>query len=169
STADLATSGVAVRVQDARAAVCSFTRKCEFGAVAIESSAPPDQLLDARWSFFYQDPGRFRVDQAVAGVDGVLQLESDLLLIAQRHCDAALRILCVRFSKLLLGYDKHTAGGGQSNCCAQACDASANHNKVYLCLRGIHRSRETIDGSTRQHCSFRSGRRQFSARKIACS
>src|SRR5262249_59111666 len=72
--AKLASSGVAMGVKDPRAAVRCLARECELRAVAIELSAPVDELLDALRSFFDEHLGGCGVDQSIAGIDRVLQM-----------------------------------------------------------------------------------------------
>ena len=101
--ADLAAGGVAVGVQNAVAAVRAFARERELGSGAIELRAPLDQLFDARRTFFDQHARGFLVDQAVAGVERVLQMQRNFVFIAEGGGDSALRVLRVGFGHLTLG------------------------------------------------------------------
>ena len=67
--------------------------ECEFRALAIELSAPLNQLLNPLWPFFHQDFRCLGVYQSVAGVDGVLQMQADLVFVAEGYCDSTLGIL----------------------------------------------------------------------------
>ena len=76
-----------------RQGVGAFAGESELGGFAIESRSPGDQLLNTLRAFFHQDAGGFRIHQAVAGRKGVLQVQADLIFIAESDCDPALRIL----------------------------------------------------------------------------
>ena len=52
---DLAAGGIAVRVQDAIAAVRAFEREQQFGAFAIELDAPLDQFLNRGRAFLHEN------------------------------------------------------------------------------------------------------------------
>ncbi len=110
--ADFASRGVAVGVQHAVAAVRALAGERELGALLIELGAPLDEFLDANGAFLDQDARRIAVAEAVAGDQRVLQMQADLVLIAESDRDAALGILGVRFAELELGQAEHTPVGG---------------------------------------------------------
>ena len=60
---NLAAGGIAVRVQNAAAAVRAFASEGDFGSGAVELRAPLDQLFDARRAFFHQNARGLFVDQ----------------------------------------------------------------------------------------------------------
>ena len=80
-------------MQDAVAAVGGFARERQPRALAVKLRAPVDQLLDAVRAFFHQDVRRIHVHDAVAGADRVLQVQADLIFVAQGNGNSALRIL----------------------------------------------------------------------------
>ena len=102
-----------MRVQDAIAAVCAFASKRELGTFAIELRSPRDQLLNAFWSIFDEDLGRFGVAQAVARIQSVLQVQTDLVFIAERCGNPALRVLSVGVAELIFRENENTPGGSQ--------------------------------------------------------
>src|SRR4029077_15871611 len=59
SAADFSSSGIAVRVQDAGAAVCCFASEGKFGAGAIEFGAPFDELTNELGAFFDEESHGF--------------------------------------------------------------------------------------------------------------
>ena len=71
-----------------------------------------------------------RVAEAVAGDERVLQVEADLVLVAERDRDAALSVLRVRFGEFELGQTKHTSVSGQLDCGPHAGDAGAYDNEI---------------------------------------
>ena len=128
--ANLAAGGISVGMQHAAAAVRALAREGDLGAGAIELRAPLDQLLDARRAFLHQHARGLFVAQAVAGLQRVFQVQPNLVVVAERSGDAALRILGVGFRHLLLGQAKHAAGGGKLHRGAQAGNARAHHDEV---------------------------------------
>ncbi len=56
---DLASGGIAMGVQYARAAVSAFAGESELGAFTVKLRAPGDEFLDALGTFFHEDAGGF--------------------------------------------------------------------------------------------------------------
>ena len=79
-------------MQDAIAGVGTLAGEQEFASLAIELSAPVDQLLNGGRAFFDQSPHGGHVAQPIARVQGVLFMQQDFIIIAQCHCDSALRV-----------------------------------------------------------------------------
>ena len=109
SPQNLASRGIAVGVQDAVAAVRAFPAEGELGALAIEFGAPLNQFVDALGSVFHQHLGRFGIAKAIAGLQRVLQVKTDLVLVAERGRDATLGPLRVRFRDFALGQHEDRA------------------------------------------------------------
>src|SRR5579875_2580032 len=103
--------------------VGAFAREREPGALAIELSAPCDQLLDGGRTFFDQGANCFGIAEAVAGNEGVLLVQFDLIVVAESRSYASLRIFGGRFLQTVFGDDKHPAGRGELNCGAETCNA----------------------------------------------
>ncbi len=120
---DFASGGVTVSMQNAATAVGAFARESEPGALAIELSAPCDQLLDGGRTFFDQGANCFGIAEAVAGNEGVLLVQFDLIVVAESRSYASLRIFGGRFLQTVFGDDKHPAGRGELNCGAETCNA----------------------------------------------
>ena len=80
---------------------------------------------------FYEDTGSFGVDQTISGVEGVLQVESDLVLIAEGRGNASLRILRVGFCDFALGQHQDGSGIGEGDSGAESGDSRTNHHKVW--------------------------------------
>ena len=89
---NLAAGGIAVRVQHAAAAVRAFAGEQQAAALTIELGAPVDQLVNRRRPFLHQCAHGPRVAQAVAGDQRVLLVQFDLVVVAQRGGDSALRV-----------------------------------------------------------------------------
>ena len=128
--ANLAAGGVAVGVQHAIAAVRAFAGEGDLGAGAIELRAPLDEFFDARRTFFHQNARRFFVDQPVAGLQRVFQMQPNLIVVAERGRDTALRILRIRLGDFALGQTEHPARGRQFDRSAQAGNARAHHDEI---------------------------------------
>jgi hypothetical protein len=128
--ADLASSGVAVCVQDAVAAVGAFAGESEFGAGAIEFRAPSNQFFNAGRAFFDQDASGVRVAKSVASVERVLKVKADAVFVAKRGGDPALRVLRVGLGNLALGEAENAPVCGELNGGAHSGDASPNNNEI---------------------------------------
>src|SRR5215470_16260176 len=113
SAADFAAGGVAMRVENARAAVCGLARESQFGAGAIEFRAPFDELSDVLGTFFHQQGYRFRPAESVAGSDGVLLVQADFVFVAEGNGDATLRICSCGFAQVGFCKDKNGARGAE--------------------------------------------------------
>ena len=80
-------------MQNAIAAVCALAGKRQLAAVLVKLDAPLDQLFDLRWPFRHQRANRVDIAQPRAGLDRVLFVKTDFVVVAQCHGDAALRVL----------------------------------------------------------------------------
>src|ERR1051326_4967397 len=90
---DFAAGGISMRMQDAVAAVRRLTCESQLGSLAVELRSPLDQLLNPVRPFFHQDARGVGVHDPITRVDGVLKMQADLVFVAQRYRDAALRVL----------------------------------------------------------------------------
>ncbi len=79
-----------MRVQDAVTAVRAFPTEGEFGALAIEFCAPLNQFVDAFGRVFHQHLGSFGIAQAIAGLQRVLEVKTDLVFVAECGRNTAL-------------------------------------------------------------------------------
>src|SRR5438477_4808829 len=125
SAADFASGGIAMRVENTGAAVSGFAGESEFGAGAIEFSAPFDKLGDVLRTFFNQERDGFRAAQAVTGRERVLLVETNFVLIAECYSDAALRPGCGGITESGFCEDQNGAGGAEFDGSAQTGDARA--------------------------------------------
>ena len=98
-------------VEDAATGMGALAREGKARALPIELRAPGDQLLDGAGAFLDEYAHGFRIAEAVAGRDSVLLVERDLVVVAERGGDAALRVFRRRFLELILGQDEDTAEG----------------------------------------------------------
>jgi hypothetical protein len=69
-------------VQNAIAAMRSFPGKGQLRPFAVKLRSPLNQLLDTLRTFLHQHPGRIGIHDAIAGIDCVLQVQADFILIA---------------------------------------------------------------------------------------
>ena len=106
---DLAAGGIAVGVQDAAAAMSGFPRKRQPHAIAIEFGAPLDEPLDGGRTFLDQRVDSLRIAQSGPGGEGVLLVQSDLVVIAERDGDSALRVFRRGFAQAVLRHHQNTA------------------------------------------------------------
>src|SRR3954469_17492470 len=126
-------------MQDAVAAVRAFAREDQLAAGPVELRSPGDQLFNAGGTFLDEDLGGVDVAEAIAGVKRVLEVQADLIFIAERGGDSALRILGRRFRDFFLGEHEHAPGFGQFNGRAQSGNAGADNNEVHLPAESFHR------------------------------
>lgn len=138
SASDLASGGIAVRVQHAGAAVGAFAGECELGAFAIELRAPGDEFLDTIGAFFDENACGLRIDEAVTGRQGVLEMQADLVFVAESDGDAALCVLRSRFCDLLLGKHENAAALREFDGGAQSCNSGADHDEIRLLGNRLH-------------------------------
>ena len=110
---NFASRGIAVSVQNAVAAVRTLAGKGKFGSVAIEFGAPLDQLFDALRAFLNQNFGGIGIAQAVAGVERVLKVQANFVLVAEGGGDTALGILRSGIGDFALGKNQHATGWRQ--------------------------------------------------------
>jgi hypothetical protein len=78
---DLASSGIAVGVQHAVAAMRAFAGEHKLASVAIESRAPFDKLLNGSRAFLYQDAYGVNIAEPVSGENRVLFVQLDFIVI----------------------------------------------------------------------------------------
>src|SRR5206468_534338 len=64
------------------------------GAFAVKLRSPSNQFFDSLRCILYQNFCSFRIAQAVASAECVLQMKADFIFIAERRRDSTLRILC---------------------------------------------------------------------------
>ena len=88
--------------------------------------APLDELLDGGGAFFHQGADGGMVAKAVAGLESVLLVQLDFVVVAEGYGDAALGVFGGRFAEALLGDYQHRAAGRQIDGGAQTGDAGAN-------------------------------------------
>src|SRR5258707_8802630 len=117
--ADFASGGVAMRVQDARAAVCGFASEGKLGAGTIEFGAPFDELCNVLGTFFDEESHGFCAAEAIASVEGVLLVQTNFVFVAKRDCDAALRPGGGGIAEVGFGEDQDAAGAAEFNGGAQ--------------------------------------------------
>ena len=80
--------------------------------------------------FLHQRPHRLPVAQAVARGQRVLLVQSHFVVVAERHRDAALRVLRGRLPQRVLGHHQHAARSGKFDGRAQAGYAGADHEEI---------------------------------------
>ena len=90
---DFATGGVAMGVEDAVTGVGTFAGEEEAGAVFVEFRAPIDEFLNGSGSFLHESVDGWDVAEAVAGVEGVVFVEADFVVVTEGDGDATLGVL----------------------------------------------------------------------------
>ena len=87
----------------------TFEREGEASSVPVELRTPLDEPLDALRTRLDQHAHCLGVAQPCAGLQGVLLMQPDLVLVAECDRDAALRVLCGRLREPVLGQHKDAA------------------------------------------------------------
>ena len=121
-----------MRVQDAVAAVRALAGERQLAARAVERGAPLDQFLNRRRTLFHQRAHGDAVAETVAGKQGVLFVQFDLIIIAERDGDAALRVFGGGFPEAVLGDHQHRTRLGEFNGGAQPGHSGSNHEKIRI-------------------------------------
>ena len=103
-----------------------------FAAGAIELRAPLDQLFDASGAFFNENARRCLVAQAITGLQRVIEMQADFVVVAERGSDATLGVLSVRLGDLALGQAEDSACGREFNGSAQSRDSCAYYDEICL-------------------------------------
>ena len=102
-TADFSAGGVAIGMKDASQRVSAFAGAQQFAgpraSLAIEGRAPLDQLRHAHRAFSYQGLGCGAVNDSVACVYGVFQMERNVLVAFYGHGDPTLRVMGVGLAR----------------------------------------------------------------------
>ena len=127
---DFAAGGVAMRVEDAVAGVGSLAGEEEARAVLVELGAPVHEFLDGGGAFLNERMNGGDVAEAIAGVEGVLFVEADFVVIRQGDGDATLGVFGGGFFQAVFGDYEHAAGGGEFNGGAETCYAGANDEEI---------------------------------------
>ncbi len=136
-----------MRVQNAVAAVGAFASEGQCAFAPVEFRAPVDQFLDGRGAFLR--PGcrtAAAVAEAIAGVQRVLLVQFHLVVIAQGHGDAALRIFRRGFAQALFGDHQDAAGRREFDRRAHTGNAGADHQKVRIHVCYCDHSRANLCG-----------------------
>jgi hypothetical protein len=84
--------GIASGTQNSAPAVRRLPGERKFAAGFVEPGSPLDQLLDALRSLPDQDAHGFLPAQPVAGLECIGQMDRDVIFLAQRDCNATLRM-----------------------------------------------------------------------------
>lgn len=129
-TGDLAACRVTVRVQDAVAGVGAFTGEEEAGAVFVELGAPVDEFLNGGWPFLHESVDGWDITKAVAGIERVVFVKGDLVVVGERHRDATLGVFGSGFFEAVFGDDEHCACLGEFDGGPETGNARADDEKI---------------------------------------
>jgi hypothetical protein len=147
---DFPTGRIILRVQDARATVRGLAREGQLGSGAVKLGAPLNQLLDVLRTLSDQHLGGFRVAQTVAGLNGVLRVQIDLVFVAEGCGDPALRQGAGRLAQLGFGEHQNVARLSQLDRGAQSRHATSDNNKIdTMGITRFHHHDVCLGGSLR--------------------
>jgi hypothetical protein len=89
--------------------VSAFARAKEFAGFGVEVGAPLDEFGDTERAFFDECFGGRTIDEAVACVDGVFKMKSNVFVAFHGDGDPALCVVSVGFAERFLGDDQDIA------------------------------------------------------------
>src|SRR6266849_8983347 len=127
---NLETRGAPVRVENARAAVCSFSREGQFRPCVTGAGAPSNQLSDVLRAFIDKQFHQFRAAQPVSLLESFLLMQSDRVLVAERSCDASPRPPRCRIGQVGLCQNEYAPGVAQFDGCPEASHATAHYDVI---------------------------------------
>src|SRR5258708_25799983 len=117
----------------------SLPREGKLGAAGIELRGAVNQLLDAVRTFRHKHLSGFEIAESVARNQRVLQVQTDLIFIAEGHRDAALGVLRGRFAEFVFCQYQHSPRRRQLNGGTQPGDTGAYHQKIKTIRQGFHK------------------------------
>ena len=127
---DLLSGGIAMRVQNAVAAVGGFARQRQLARMPIELRAPADQLPDDFRPLLDQRPHGVQVAESIARDERVLLVEFDVIVFPERDRDTALGVLRRRFLEGVLGDHQNTTRFGKLDGGTQPRYTGADNEKI---------------------------------------
>jgi hypothetical protein len=138
--ADFCAGGVSAGVQNAGQRMRAFARTqilaiegMAFGVRGLIEVRPPlDEFLHALGTLRHQRCGRRAVDNSVAGVHRVFEVQGNVFLTLHGDSNAALRVVRIRFAERFLGDDENFAVLRELDGSAKAGDARAHHQEIHL-------------------------------------
>lgn len=117
-------------MQDAAPAMRGFLSERKARAFAIEFGSPFDELKDSLRPFFDQDMDRTRITQAVSGVDRVLLVKGDLVVVAEGDRNPSLRVMRRGLLQRVLRNHQDASGLCQFDGGSHAGYSGSHHQKI---------------------------------------
>src|SRR6185312_9598768 len=139
SSSDFTSGGISMGVQNPRAAVSAFACKAEPAAAAVKLGAPVDQLLNPLRPVFYEHASSIDVYESIAGIDRVLQMKCNFVVVTQGDSNPALRVLRVAFGDFLFGYNENATIFGKTYGGAESGDSASDHDEVCFGWKRCHK------------------------------
>ncbi len=123
---------VVSRACSTRRTLCAASRASATSPFGWRSKAAPQSIssCDVGRSRRHQDADRIQIAQAVAGGEGVLEVQLRSVVVADRRGDAALRVAGVALGRRGLGEQQHVARRRQFQRGAKGGDAAADDEVV---------------------------------------
>jgi hypothetical protein len=106
----------------------------EVCSVAVKVHAPAYQFLDLLKAFLDKNTHGMLTAQAITRPKGIMEVEGDLVVFAERHRHTGLSILGAGFKTLPLADEQNASRGGQLNAGADTGDSAADDQKVDLLI-----------------------------------
>src|SRR5258708_15725226 len=128
--ANLSASRVPMRVQNPRTAVRGLARKRQLRSRPVELCPPFNELRDVLRTFLDQQSYSFRTAQAVAGLDGVLLVQSDFIFVGEGHSDPSLCPSRRRIAQIGFRQNQHTSARAQLDRFAQSRATAAHYGII---------------------------------------
>jgi len=115
--------------------VSAFAGAQELAGFSIELRSPLDELGYAEWTLRDEGFCGRAADDSVTCVDGVFEMERDVLFAFHGDGDSALCIVGIGLAERLLGDDENISVAGQLDSSAEAGNTRAHDQKINL--RGL--------------------------------
>src|SRR5207244_895313 len=122
-------------MQNAIATVRPFASERQLRAAAVKLCAPLNQFFNAFRSVFHQCPCCLGIAETITSVQRVLKMQADLVFIAQRGCDSALR---GRILELALSQHYYASSARQFNRGTQAGNSRADYYEISFGWSALH-------------------------------
>ena len=120
-------------------AVGGFAFKNQFGSVPVQLLTPGNEFLDALGPFVQQSFYRFRAAQSVACDESVLQVQNDLIFVAERGLESNGRGRRTGVPGLFFRQYQHTSSDREFNRGTQPGNAGADYYEVCLGWKTFHK------------------------------
>jgi hypothetical protein len=112
--------------------VCAFAGEHQLAVFAVKSGSPGEEFLDTLGTLLDENASGVRIDEAIAGGESVLVVESYVFFSAYGYGDSALCVGGIGLGELFLGDDEYGACRGEADGCTETGDSGPDDEEVNL-------------------------------------